>query len=163
MKYSLNAPKKHGFRSSHLGLLLFVMLVSFVSVSIIPRTAQAVWSPAPTFFGGRIAAYVPVIPNPLAPFVPLCPAHIVIANSPSFAAPPVMGIYFLPTGFFQYLSGTLLNGSNLFFVTPALAVGTALLGKYEPTPWPTCTVPYPVFPVSSLGAYLLGTALIPGL
>jgi hypothetical protein len=138
-----------------------VLLAASVFVFSILPFSSANAAGLPVFFGGRSLAYVPVIVNPFAPLVPLCPAHITIQNLAT-NQPPVIGIYFTGLAAFQYLFGFLLTGSNPFFVVPGLPVGAWFLGNYDPVPYPTCPTPYPVVPVSGLsGVYYFGTSLRP--
>jgi hypothetical protein len=124
----------------------------------VPVLASAQSAPTPTYFGGRLIAYVPMIISPAG--IPLCPAHIVVQNVT--AGPPQLGLYFTGIGIFQYLYGTLFNGASFLFIPTTLPPGVSMLGKYEPVPYVTCPVPYPVFPMSQiLETYFFGTALEP--
>lgn len=144
--------------------VFILALTGLVNLPFIPsRNAGAALIPSlpTTNFGGRIIGYAPMIPNPLSPATPLCPAHVVIKNFVP-VGPPVLGLYVVPTAAFRYLHSYLFNGASLYYFPPALPIGTANLGKFAPVPWATCTLPYPVVPILALtGVYYIGTALHP--
>jgi hypothetical protein len=118
---------------------------------------RAFATPGGMGFGGRVVSIVP----PIVPPLPPCPAHTIIDNSTTsvylakfgIIVPPIIGIYTLPpySLIFMY--------SNL--VTP----GVNILGEYVPVPFPTCSVPYPVylgFFYPMYGRYGIGTSAVPG-
>lgn len=148
------------------GVLAPVLMMAAIGVLPVPfseRTAEAALIPSlPTSnFGGRIIGYAPMIPNPLSPATPLCPAHMIIINYVP-AGPRVLGLYVVPTAAFRYLYSYVFNGASLYYFPPALPIGTATLGKDLPVPWATCTLAYPVVHLLALtGVYYIGTALHP--
>jgi len=137
--------------------LLLPAVILFSSGMIHTRKAEALGND----FGGRIISYVPVIPNPLSPPTPLCPAHMVIVNYVK-AGPKILGLYVLPGSVFKYYYSFLFNGANLFFFPASLSLGASVLGKDSPAPWVSCQtvgIPYPVVPLSQItGVYYIGTS-----
>lgn len=112
-------------------LVLVVML--FVGTSFMPKKAEA--TPGMGVFGGRILAFIPVVP------LPPCPMHTLIFD---YVTMYPMGIYVVP-------SSIIYDYKNLF--TP----GGHVLGEYVPVPFPTCSaLGYPVYPI-----YQVGTSLGP--
>jgi hypothetical protein len=153
--------QKHPINLAHLVLMATVIMAVVVFCFVVRSRAQAqvpslVLSP---WYGGRIVSYVPMIPDPFNPLVPLCPAHMVVRQ---VADGSLRGIYFLGNGTFTYLYSTLLSGSNPYFFVPGLPLGTWVLGKNNLLPYFTCTTPYPVYSSDiNLLNYFLGTSLTP--
>ncbi|MEK7618540.1 MAG: hypothetical protein AAB410_05350 [Patescibacteria group bacterium] len=115
---------------SMLGSLAFFLLI--FTAGFLPSKVQA--TPGMIPFGGRITVYNPVS------VITGCPSHTVIFD---YVTLRPVGIALLP-------SSQLHEFGNLF--TP----GVHVLGEYVPTPFPTCTTPYLVFPI-----FQVGTSLIP--
>ncbi len=92
-------------------------------------------------YGGWVISVVPQI-NPPAPAA--CPMHTLVLNVNQASFDPIFGVYVPPGG--QFL---LYSYQNLF--TP----GTPLLGGYDPIPFPTCNLPYPVFPIDFNAPFFL--------
>ncbi len=132
-----------------------LMLILATSGVVHPRTAEALG----TDYGGRIIAFVPAIPDPTDPFLPLCPAHMTTVNF-NKSGPKILGLYARPGASFRYLHSFLFNGANLFFFPASLPIGASVLGKNIPAPWRSCPLPYSVVPFYSVrGINLIGTSL----
>jgi hypothetical protein len=154
---------KHPSNLTHVVLVAAVVVAVAVFCFVVRSSARAqTFNLAPSsWYGGRIVAFMPEVPDPLDPFVPLCPAHMVVADITDNDS-SLRGIYFLGDGEFTYLYSTLLAGSNPYFLTPGLPLGTWVLGKSSLFPYFTCTTPYEVYPSDTyLFNYFLGTSLTP--
>jgi hypothetical protein len=112
--------------------ILATLLGALTFEAVSPRQAAATTGMSP--FGGPIIAVVPPIP------FPPCPAHTVITNYADnlTSLTKTIGIYVVPTSQI-YMYGNLITPTNF------------VLGEYVPVPFPTCSTPYPVYPIFQVG------------